>query len=272
MRAKDILALVLATAVALALVACQPSEEAEEAPGAEQLAFIDANEPVLAEKRAQLDSLRAELKTFGDAEPSDAEPAEGEEPPPTREELEAQVAELEGEIEDLGGQFYTAVVDFLNSQEILEGAELTPGQRRVFDLKAQEDILVADEYIVRGGDWGRAIEIYESALLADPTNEALLAAKATAEEMRFMNEERFSQVEKGMTQDAVRDLLGTVKPSNIRDFEERNRIGWFYRKEDRGAAGVYFKPKTQGGEEIWVVEVADYDAVPSPTEGGDGEI
>ncbi|MCG8454860.1 MAG: outer membrane protein assembly factor BamE, partial [Holophagales bacterium] len=111
------------------------------------------------------------------------------------------------------------------------------------------------------------IGIYDQALSSDPENELLLAAKAEAEALRHMTEERFSQVEKGMSQEEVRELLGTVKSTNVRDFTERNRIGWFYRKEDGGAAGVYFKPGKAEGE--WTVESLDFDAVESPTANQD---
>ncbi|MEM7515788.1 MAG: hypothetical protein AAF368_02540, partial [Planctomycetota bacterium] len=73
------------------------------------------------------------------------------------------------------------------------------------------------------------------------------------------------------TQAEVRGLLGTVKNTNVREFTEQNRIGWFYRKEDGGAGGVYFREKTEGSDD-WIVEISDFDAIKPPsTEESEGE-
>ncbi|MEM1182520.1 MAG: hypothetical protein AAGM22_29505 [Acidobacteriota bacterium] len=67
-----------------------------------------------------------------------------------------------------------------------------------------------------------------------------------------------------MTQAEVGVLLGTVNNTHVREFTEQNRIGWFYRKEDGGAAGVYFREKEKGSDD-WVVEISDFDAIKPPS-------
>ena len=137
------------------------------------------------------------------------------------------------------------------------GEPLTEIQRAAFDMKAGEDILVAKEYIEKAGNYQKAIDIYTTALLADPESEKLQAAKAEAEAMRYMTEERFAAAKKGMTREEVRAALGTPKPSNVREFE-KGVIGWFYPKEEpRTAAGVYFREK----KGVYVVYSADFDAI-----------
>ena len=110
-------------------------------------------------------------------------------------------------------------------------------------MKTHEDMIVAQEFIDKGGDYRRAIEIYQTALIADPNNEELQAAIAEAEELRFMNEERFSQVSKNMTEEEVREVLGPVYLQNIKRYEDQGVTAWYYRKQDGGAAGVFFQEK-----------------------------
>lgn len=171
---------------------------------------------------------------------------------------EEQLAALRQETDKMGEDFTAQLAEFINSQEIYEGEELTPIQRQAFDMKEDEDILVAQEYIDKAGNYQKAIDIYNTGLLADPTSEKLLAAKAAAEEQRYMTEERLAQVEKGMTEDEVRQLLGTPMRANVREYEERGVTAWFYPKaEPNTAAGVFYR---QRRGELKVYEV-DFDAV-----------
>lgn len=238
---------------------------------AEEKAAQDAEAwAALQEAKSTLDAKRAELKTLKDRiagklpeEEGDAEAAEGTEEgeeaeaPVSTEELQAQANALKEEIFSLTDDFAGQLIGFINSQGLVEGAELTAEQRGAFNMKAQEDILVAQEYISEGGDYQRALDIYTTSLLADPTNELLLEAQATAEELRYMTEDRLALVKKKMTRDEVRELLGIPKVSNIREFEN-GAIGWFYPKETpREAAAVFFQEK--GGE--FTVYKTDWDAI-----------
>ena len=237
---------------------------------AEEKAAQDAEAwAALQEAKTTLDTKRAELMTLKDQiagklpeGEGDAEAAEGDEggeeaTPVSPEELQAQADALKEEIFSLTDDFAGQLIGFINSQGLVEGAELTTEQREAFNMKAQEDILVAQEYISEGGDYQRAIDIYTTSLLSDPTNELLLEAKAKAEELRHMTEERLGTVKKKMTRDEVRDLLGIPKSSNIREFDN-GVIGWFYPKETpREAAGVFFQEK--GGE--FTVYKVDWNAI-----------
>lgn len=280
MRGRSFLA--LASLVLLALfAACSGGGQDDSA----EQASAQWNE--IQEQKKKLDAQRAELlqleeqlvaadaaedgeQAAGDADSEGSEDAETEpaEAPMTPEEIQAKIDDLRSDMTSETDALYGKVVETINNSGLVEGAELTPEQRQAFDMKAEIDIIYAQEYIDRGGDYQRAIDIYSQALRSDPTNEKLLAAKAEAEKLQHMDEERFSLVKKGMTQAEVRGVLGTVKNTNVREFTEQNRIGWFYRKEDGGAAGVYFKEKSQGSDN-WVVEIFDFDAIKPPSAEGE---
>src|SRR6185295_7220163 len=150
------------------------------------------------------------------------------------------------------------LVAYLNAAPPLEGRPLSERQQSVLRMKSDEDIRLAHDYIRQGGDYLRAIEIYEAALAVDPDNPDLRRELAEAERARYVTAERFSQVQVGMGQEEVRRLLGAPNPHNVRDFPQRGVAAWFYQKDRSGAAAaVWFEKK--GG--ALVVYSADFDAV-----------
>lgn len=269
MRGKQAFAFAGMLLVLLAVVACDgaATEETAADPNAELFAKIEGLQNDIDGLKSQISALTESLT----AEPAEGEEAgeEGAEPGKTPEEIEAEAADLKAQINEKTDELYGQIINYINSSGLVEGAERTPEQTRAFDLKADIDIAYAQEYIDKGGDYKRAIDIYMQALMSDESNAKLLEAKDYAEAMRYMTEERFGQVKKGMSQDEVKALLGTVKNTNIRDFSDKGRLGWFFPKDPEaggGAAGVYFKEKPKGSEN-WVVEVTDFDAV----KGREGE-
>lgn len=275
MRGRSLLA--LAPLVLLVLfVACSGGEQDDAAQQESALwTQLDEQKSQLDTQLSQLEELEQQLVAIdaagddAEAAPEGDEATEGEQPVvKTPEEIQAEIDELRSNISSATDDLYGKVVEAINNSGLVEGAELTPDQRKAFDMKAEIDIIYAQEYIDRGGDYQRAIDIYSQALRSDPTNQKLLDAKALAEQLQHMDEERFAQVKKGMTQGQVQEVLGTVKNTNVREFTEQNRIGWFYRKEDGGAAGVYFKEKKSGSGD-WVVEIFDFDAIKPPSAEGE---
>ncbi|MEM6794157.1 MAG: hypothetical protein AAF725_09245 [Acidobacteriota bacterium] len=262
----------------LTLLSACGGESAEDQAAAQNTALwteIQQMNTALEGQRSDLQALEDQLAAAETAESAEgaeegAEEAaaeEGEaaaEEAMTPEQIQAKIEEAQSSLSTSADELYGKIIDYLNNAGIVEGAEMTEEQKQAFALKASIDVVYAQEYIDRGGDYQKAIDIYSQALVTDPTNEVLLSAKAEAERLRYMDEERFAQVKKGMSQDEVRGLLGTVKNTNVREFTEQNRIGWFYRKEDRGAAGVYFK-ESKTGDGDWQVELTDYDAVAAPS-------
>lgn len=242
--------LALIAGLALVWTACGPSEEEvqakkkQEAVAAALTAMEGARGPLVA-KRQELNAAKAELAAIATDDAT----------------VQAKVESLEKETAKLADDFSRAVTDFINTSDITQGAALTPDQRKAFDYLAEEQILVAKEYIEKAGDYKKAIDIYEQILATDDKNSQALAAKAEAEKLRYMDQARFSQVKPGMSQKEVRAILGQVRNINVREFKEQARVGWFYQTAADGhAAGVYFKEKSKGKGD-WIVETAKFDAV-----------
>jgi hypothetical protein len=204
---------------------------------AQRLAELEALEQGREELKAQREQLAALRAQIADPDSIEA-PEEGE--PPTVEELEIEAGKLEQDISSAASDLGQKLVEFINADPPVAGGELTETQRRAAAAKISEDILVAQEYIDKGGDYKRAITIMESLIPLDPKNQELRDAIAHAEEMRFVTQERFDLVKNGQSQEDVRTNLGPVYLRNIREYPEKNTVAWFYKKEDGGTAAVWF--------------------------------
>lgn len=237
--------------LALASWGCGPG--GEERKAAELAAKLDAQwtaieaaKKELTEKRAQLSALKANA---GGADVS------------------AQAQPLADEIAKLGDAFTGKLVEFLNADPIVEGTPPNSRQQNALRLKSHEDLLVAQEYIDAGGEYQRAIDILQAALLADPDNPELKAALAEAKEHRYPTEAEFGQLKKGMSQDEVRALLGPVNLRNIKEYPDKGVTAWFYKKEAGGASVVYFEHKGKKPDQPLVAYQWKWDAVKAD-EGG----
>lgn len=250
-------ALVLAP---LAFTACGDGEEAE---------AQDAREARLAEleqQKQELDAAREELiaQEQRHQQARAGELPEGEEVDVTQ--LQTEIAQKDAQITTMAEELNAALVEFINANPPLEGEPLTEQHQRAFELKAQEDMILAREYITEGGDYPRAIRIYQDVLTYAPDNEQVKEALAEAEANRYMSQERFSQVKQGMTQAEVAALIGPVNYQNRREFPDQGVVAWYYAKSpDRDAAGVFFRQRN----DQWVVYRADFDAVPKAGSGDD---
>jgi tetratricopeptide (TPR) repeat protein len=234
-------------------------------------AWLQESKKALDDMRAERADLILQLEESADSEEavepvegeedSAAEPAEPAEPVVTPEELEAKIYALSDE-------FGQRLVGFINdpANAPIVGEPLSERQLAALRLKSSEDIVLAQEYIEKGGDYRRAINIFEEALRVDPDNKDVLAAYEQAKADRWMSEERFAQAEKGMSDLEIRRLLGQPLPSNVRPYPEKQVVAWFYPTgEDRGAAGVYFnEDKSSGALKVYQTK---YDAVAGKEEG-----
>lgn len=244
----------LSSALALvltSLVACGPSQE-EKLAAAQSAAFgeLEQAKKALDAKRQELADARAALEAAIEEGAEDAADQIAE--------MEASVQKLRDEIADETEKFNNDIVAFINSDPPIEGEPLTESQQAGIRMKSSEDILIAKEHIEKGGDYRRAIDIYNQAMVVDPDNPELQAALASAEENRYLSQEKFSQVQKGMTERQVRELLGQPNLRNMRDYPERKVKAWFYPTTEAGdAAGVWFREK--GGNQV--VYQVKFDAI-----------
>ncbi len=288
MRKGWILSALLISILALLVVGCGQTEEVAEDPFAEDWSWLQDAKQTLSEKRQELADATHQLANPVDPEAEaavDETPAEGAaegeaaaegetvEPavPLTPEELEAKIASLGTEIETTAEEFGRRLVEYINNQGASAESAAEGKLKEALGFKIEEDILIAKEHIVVGGDYQRALDIYGQLKQLDPENAALAAAVEEAETNRYVNEERFTQVKKKMSQDEVREILGQVYFRNIKEYEDRGVTAWFYNKNDGGAAGVFFKEKKKD-DGIWTVYELDYDAVkPKVIEAGEAD-
>ncbi len=235
--------------LALAGLACQGREEAaaqqkEQQRQAAWSAIQQAKEGLDA-KRQELREARAKVQQAR----SSGDPALAQ--------VQTALEPLHLEVDKLGDDLNGKLAEFINADPPLVGEPITGLTLEAVRLKSDEDMIVASEYIEEGGDYARAIRIYEDALTADPDNPKLEQALAKAQADRYMTRQRFDLVKKRMTQDEVRGLLGSVNPRNVREHPDQGVVAWFYSKEGGGAAGVYFR-KDRGQ---FLVYQLDFDAV-----------
>lgn len=247
---KKISRLALSLALAMAWLGCGPSkEEIRAKEKADQLASAKS---AMETARAELLAKRVELETAKAALSAPGSPAGGSA------EQKARVETLGKEEDQLTSDFVRAIVDFVTASDLARGAVMTSDQRLAVDYMVEEQSRVAREYIDVAGDYRRAIEIYEQLLHSDPGNARVLAAKAEAEKLRYMDSGRFEQVKPGMTQLEVRALLGQPTRDNMKQYWDRGLRAWYYPREGGLIAGVFYREKIKGSGE-WTVQLTQFE-------------
>ncbi len=215
------------------VAACGPSEEERTATArAEAWAELEEAQAALNAKRSDLDQLRAQAAAPGEGEDAEA--------------LAAQAEALDGEVGADGEAFSQKLVNYINEAEWDLGGELNEEQRAAFAMKSGEDMYLAQEYVVKGGDYRRAIEIVQRAQGVDPDNPDLAARIAEYEAARYVSVEQLAEVKRGMTEAEVESVLGKVFHSYVRNFPDENVFAWFYPKDPEqhgagAAVGVFFR-------------------------------
>ncbi|MFV2071915.1 MAG: hypothetical protein ACC742_04590 [Thermoanaerobaculales bacterium] len=209
----------------------------------EQLATIQQQQGILQKARADLAAIevaRAEL----DAVP---ERRRSEEQKTQLADLQAQVEALNATKDDAFEQVQGQLAGFLNIalNEFPEEPITLDGLR----IYADEAILIADEVVAQSGDYKKAIDQLDSAnsyftSIGLEPYQPLTEHIAHLSDMRFITKERFDMVEKGMTKDEAKAIVGVPYYQNIQEDPKRGIETWLYRKREGGAAALYFKMKT----------------------------
>jgi hypothetical protein len=253
-----VVALALAAAGALG---CAGGQEKNAAAGdPREQAWLRQTKEQLEAKRQDLAELRQQQREAPVAAASTPVADQGD-----TDGIAARIEALEAEITELSDELGSRLVNYINSLEIALNEPFTPEQQEALRMKSDEDIAIAQEWIEKGGDYRRALEIYDGQLAWDPDYAPLREAREHAQSMRYMTQERFAGVTKGMTQSEVREALGPVNLHNLRKYPERDAEAWFYPKDGGGAAAVYFMLDKKKG--LYTVYQTDFE-IKSQQEGG----
>lgn len=241
------------------LTGCGPSEaELADAARSEGWTELQSLQSELKESRSKLAELRQKVAS-GEAA---LEVAEGSTPEQALAQLQAEAQALEADITAKADAFMPQLVNYINEDPMVEGEPPSEGQLAALRLKTAEDIELAREYYQKGGDYRRALDILERTAQLDPENQALQAELAYVRDYRFTTQERFDQIEKGISQEQVREIMGQVFHRNVREYPEQSALAWFYPKDPDlhgpGAAAAIFFRKRDGQ---WSVYQNDWDAV-----------
>lgn len=175
-----------------------------------------------------------------------------------------EIAGLRGEVDSLAAELNRRLVEYINAHAVAQ--DETPGERLLaaIRMKSDEDIRLARQYIDQAGDYRRAIEIYETALAADPANARLRAGLENARARRYVTLERFALLKDGMTQTEVRRLLGPPNLQDVRAYPERGVTAWFYPKDASGAAAAVWFREDGPAPEVYQL---DFNAIHAPQPG-----
>lgn len=218
-------------------------EELKLAAFQEQFVALESGYNALLEMRAEIDVAEAtliELQAIPENKLTDEQKTELEE---IQTGLESSAAQSETAFEEVQG----LLADFLNVgiNEFPESQETTDA----LVIYADEAIMVADDMVVKSGDYKKAIdhlstaEGYFEAAGLTPYH-PLIAKIAELDDWRFITKERFDAVKKGMTKEEVVATVGQVYFRNIQENPDKGVESWLYKKREGGAAAFYFKTKT----------------------------
>jgi len=210
----------------------------------EQLATLKQQYAELQQTRADLaaaEAAMAEIEAVSERRRSEEQKGQ-------LEELAVQIDDLTAKRDELFDQVQASLADFLNVA--LNDFPEDPGTIEGLKIYSDETILIADDMVVKAGDYKKAIDSLDAALsyyesLGLPPYQPLVDKIAALDQMRYITKERFDLVKKNMTMDEVKEVAGYPYYQNIQQDEKRGVETWLYRKREGGAAAIYFKMKTK---------------------------
>lgn len=236
-------------------------EELNLAAFQEQFGAMQVQYDALLTMRSEIEAAEmtlAELQAIPENKLTDEQKLELEE---IQTQLEGSASAVETKFEEVQG----LVADLLNI-----GINEYPDSQQTADalvIYADEAIMVAQDMVVQAGDYKKAMDhlstaqgYFEAAGLTP--YHPLMAQIADFDDWRFITQERFDQVKKGMTKEEVVAVAGYVYFRNIQESPDKGVETWLYKKREGGAAAIYFKIKTgkaydKNWEAVAVTTVAD---------------
>ena len=210
---------------------------------AEAWTKIQEEHEALSGQRSELAELRQRVAAGAEG----LEVEEGQDAEGLLAELQEEIAAKVKSATEAADAFSVNLVNFINDAGAAVGEE-PPELLAALRMKTDEDIELAEEYVREGGDYRRAIDILERSKEIDPEYARRDEILVGFQDMRYVSDGRFAQIEKGMSEAAVTDILGRVYHRNIREYDEQDVIAWFYPKdpEEAGpnaAAAVFFQER-----------------------------
>lgn len=161
-------------------------------------------------------------------------------------ELEGQLKTLQSGYDDAFASDQTALANFLNVA--LNEMPQAPETREALRLYADEAIRNAQDFIDQAGNYGKALDLLQTSkgyfdAVNLPVPDDLAKAIDTAQTMRFLSQDRFDKVQKGMTFDEVKAVTGTPFYANVHEQEVRGKkiTTWLFNRADQGVAAIYFE-------------------------------
>ena len=210
----------------------------------EQFAELQQSYDALIQIRSDAETTQqsiAEIEAIEERQRSDEQKAE-------LDALTAQLETLTGSAETAFEEVQGMLADFLNVG--INDYPDSPETAEALVMYSDEAILVAQDMVVKAGDYKKAIdhlsnaESYFEAAGLTPYH-PLRAMIAELDDWRFITQERFDQIQKGMTKEEVAEVAGQVYYRNIQVSESKGVETWLYKKREGGAAAVYFKTQTE---------------------------
>ena len=117
-----------------------------------------------------------------------------------------------------------------------------PSHSRARDVYRRVQLDFARE-LASLGRYQDAIRFYRAVLAGDPFNAEALHGLSAAADRLMVSRQKLLELEKGMSQREVSRLLGSPIPGwTLRTQRPECTIeAWYYRTNDRGVAGLYFR-------------------------------
>ncbi len=210
----------------------------------QQFADLGTSEAAIRSAREELASAREDVATIEAID----ERKRSDEQKQQLEQLNASMADLEAKVDTAYEDYQTRLADFLNLA--LNEFPNAPESDQALKMYGTEAIYNADDIVRKSGDYKKAIDTVKSAkgyydAIGKQPTQLLLDKLAELDEWRYITQERFDQVKKGMTEQEVRDTIGVPYYMNVKKDEQRGITFWLYPKREGGAAAVYFDKKSK---------------------------
>lgn len=170
-------------------------------------------------------------------------------------EQKAQLEEATKKVTELSkavDEGYTSLQNILTPllTTLLNEHRDAPQTLEALKIYSDEAIIAAEEMVQKSGDYKKAMKSLSTAegyykAIGQAPYPSLEDKIKEYEDWRFITKERFDKVNKGMTEEEVKALIGVPYYRNIQEDPKKGVTAWLYKKREGGGAGIYFKTERQ---------------------------